>query len=81
MSAEVSSVSFTLQFHGDQRPDPEECSQFWFLSPYSPVVRRVHVLPDRAQSGTGERRDPHRCHGRGTNTLTNTENNCVTYKL
>lgn len=38
MSAEVISVSSTPQFHGDQRPDPEERSQFWFFSSYPPVV-------------------------------------------
>lgn len=80
MSAEIISVSSTQQFHGDQRPDPEERSQFWFFSSYPSVVWRVHVLFDRAQSGTGKRRDPHCCHGRGTNALKNTNTN-VTYEL
>lgn len=38
MSVEVISVSSTPQFHGDQRPDPEERSQFWFFSSHPPVV-------------------------------------------
>lgn len=54
-----------LQLNGDQRPDPEERRQLWVVPPDPPAVRRVHVLPDRAPSGPGKRRDPHRRHGRG----------------